>query len=126
MTHKHFKKITRVLTFRTHQGLHAYLLFFICNNRFLAYQTAFDRELRELSIGTQLFLESIRFAFENGFDEYDFLRGDEEFKTRFTKSFRKTKTMLIFPETRKGNMLYTYYKIIRPAAKRIYKTIRMK
>jgi len=126
MTYKHFKKITRVLTFRTHRGLHAYLLFFICNNRLLAYQTAFDKNLRELSIGTQLFLESIRFAFENGFDEYDFLRGDEEFKTRFTKSFRKTKTLLIFPETRKGNMLYAYYKIIRPAAKRMYKAIKIK
>jgi len=124
MTSKYFHKITNVFTFRSHRGLHAYLLFFVCDNKLLAYQTAFDKELRDLSIGTQLFLESIRYSFENRFSEYDFLRGDEGFKKRFAKGFREIKTLLIFPETWKGNMLYMFYKEVRPAAKKMSKGIR--
>ena len=119
-----FRKVTRVLTFRSRAGLHAYLLFFVHENKFLAYQTAFDKELRELSIGTQLFLESIRYAFKENLDEYDFLRGDEVFKKRFTKEFRQTKTLMIFPRTVKGRMLYLFYRFFRPTAKKMYNLVK--
>ena len=121
---RYFQEITHVLTFRAGRKLLAYLLFFSSNNRFLAYQTAFDMEFRDLSLGTQLFLESIRYAFENHYIEYDFLKGDEDFKKRFTGDFRKTKAILIFPDTPKGKILYAFYKGIRPTLKRVYQGIR--
>jgi CelD/BcsL family acetyltransferase involved in cellulose biosynthesis len=121
----YFQEITRVFTFRSDEGLHAYLLFFACNNKLLAYQTAFDKKLRGLSVGTQLFLESIRYAFENSFIEYDFLKGDEDFKKRFTSDFRQTRTLLIFPDTWKGRMCYRFYESLRPMAKKMYNVLKI-
>ena len=52
--------------------------------RELYYQAGRDPELERLAVGFVLLVHSVREAFEDGMLEYDFLRGGEGYKDRFT------------------------------------------
>jgi CelD/BcsL family acetyltransferase involved in cellulose biosynthesis len=55
-------------------------LSFADGDRWLLYNSGYDPEYRQQSVGLLLKAWSIRYAIENGFREYDFLRGDEAYK----------------------------------------------
>ncbi|HJZ96126.1 MAG TPA: GNAT family N-acetyltransferase [Candidatus Solibacter sp.] len=63
----------------------------------LFYQTGWDPQspAARFSPGMVLVGWSIRDAIEGGMKYYDFLRGDEAYKVRLTKSSRKTATLLL-------------------------------
>jgi len=46
-----------------------------------AYLSAFDPEYEALGFGKTLLYNSARFAFEQGYRSWDFLRGDEPYKS---------------------------------------------
>ena len=48
-----------------------------------AFVTAYDPTFQHGSPGMVLMMDYIRWAFDNGLDEVDFLTGDEDFKNRF-------------------------------------------
>lgn len=75
----------------------AALLAFWFGNSALFYQTGWDPDspVARMSPGMVLVARSIRDAIENGFRYFDFLRGDEAYKCRLTKSSRKTVTLLV-------------------------------
>jgi len=75
----------------------AALLAFCFRENVLFYQTGWDPDspIARLSPGMVLVARSIRDAIEQGYRYYDFLRGDETYKSRLTKSFRKTITLLV-------------------------------
>ena len=47
-----------------------------------AYLTSYDNEFERGSPGMLLIINYVRWAFDNGLTEVDFLRGDEPFKVR--------------------------------------------
>ena len=53
---------------------------FADGDRWLLYNSGYDPEYRRQSVGLLLKAWSIGYAIENGFREYDFLRGDEAYK----------------------------------------------
>jgi CelD/BcsL family acetyltransferase involved in cellulose biosynthesis len=61
------------------------------------YQSGWDPDspLVRRSPGIVLLTQTIKDAIENGFRYYDFLRGDENYKGRLTKSSRRTVTLLL-------------------------------
>jgi CelD/BcsL family acetyltransferase involved in cellulose biosynthesis len=63
----------------------------------LYYQAGWDPDspLAALSPGAVLMARSIRDAVEHGLAYYEFLRGDEAYKSRWTKQFRTTSTVLL-------------------------------
>lgn len=61
----------------------------------MAFRTAFDTEYSEVRPGMLLFGESIRRSVESGFQLYDFLRGDEEYKFRLGGIERFSKRITI-------------------------------
>jgi CelD/BcsL family acetyltransferase involved in cellulose biosynthesis len=75
----------------------AALLAFCFGENMMFYQTGWDPDspVARLSPGMVLVARAIRDAIENGFRYFDFLRGDETYKTRLTKSSRKTITLLL-------------------------------
>ena len=73
----------------------AAVLVFWYGDSALFYQTGWDPAAARLSPGLVLVGWSIRDAIENGFKRYDFLRGDEGYKMRLTKSSRRTITLLL-------------------------------
>jgi CelD/BcsL family acetyltransferase involved in cellulose biosynthesis len=63
----------------------------------LYYQAGWDPDsaLASLSPAVVLMAHSIRDAIAAGLHHYEFLRGDEAYKTRWTKTYRKTATVLV-------------------------------
>jgi CelD/BcsL family acetyltransferase involved in cellulose biosynthesis len=75
----------------------AALLAFWFGESALFYQTGWDPHsaVVRMTPGLVLVAQSIRDAIEGGRRYFDFLRGDESYKCRFTKSSRKTVTLLV-------------------------------
>ena len=58
----------------------AVILAFRYRNKLFGYLSAFDPELEQLGFGTALLSEALRYAFDNGFESWNFLRGSEPYK----------------------------------------------
>jgi CelD/BcsL family acetyltransferase involved in cellulose biosynthesis len=81
-----------------HQGADCgALLTFRFQDSVLYYQAGWDPDspLAGLSPGVVVMAQSIRDAIESGGRYYEFLRGDEAYKSRWTKQFRRTNTLLV-------------------------------
>ena len=82
----------------SHEGTPvASLLSFYYGHSALYYQAGWDPDspLTACSPGVVAMAYSIRDAIANGMRYYEFLRGDEAYKSRWTKTFRKTVTALM-------------------------------
>lgn len=75
----------------------AALLAFWFGENALFYQTGWDPDspVARLSPGMVLVAQSIRDAIEGGLRYFDFLRGEETYKSRLTKTSRNTVTLLV-------------------------------
>ena len=81
-----------------HEGVPvAALLTFTFGESTLYYQAGWDPDssLAPLSPAVVLMAHSIRDAIQNGYRHYEFLRGDEAYKSRWTKTLRQTTTFII-------------------------------
>jgi CelD/BcsL family acetyltransferase involved in cellulose biosynthesis len=87
--------ITAVLVEREGQ-LVAYRLLYRCGKKLWDYQTAYDHGFSDLSPGTVAICAAIDYGYEHGFDEFDFLTGEEPYKLRWTPDFRRTYRLLIW------------------------------
>jgi CelD/BcsL family acetyltransferase involved in cellulose biosynthesis len=59
-------------------------------DRFAFYQSGHEPAWRPRSVGTVLLGHTIRWAFDQGLAEYDFLRGDEPYKFKWANAERRT------------------------------------
>lgn len=82
--------------------LRAVLYCYAFNGRAYYYLGGFDPTLSKYSIGTVLTGFAIRDSIENGCREFDFLRGDEPYKYRWTDS-QRTNSRLILPSRTLGS-----------------------
>jgi CelD/BcsL family acetyltransferase involved in cellulose biosynthesis len=75
----------------------AALLMFYFGQSALYYQAGWDPDspLVSCSPGVVIMAHSIRDAIDRGFRYYEFLRGDEAYKLRWTKTYRVTTTLLL-------------------------------
>jgi CelD/BcsL family acetyltransferase involved in cellulose biosynthesis len=73
------------------------LLAFHFGESVLYYQAGWDpgSPVASLSPGAVVMAASVRDAIESGFRYYEFLRGDEDYKSRWTKTYRTTTTVLV-------------------------------
>ncbi len=74
----------------------AWQLLYRCGKSLWGYLTAFDHSFSSLSPGTMLIPAAIDFGFERGFDEFDFLNGEEPYKLRWATDFHQTYRLLIW------------------------------
>ncbi len=68
----------------------AWRLGFRCGSKLWGYVTAFDSAFARLSPGTMLIPAVIDYGYQHGYDEYDFLRGEEAYKIRWATGFHQT------------------------------------
>jgi CelD/BcsL family acetyltransferase involved in cellulose biosynthesis len=78
------------------ERLLAWHLLFRCGQKLWGYLTAYDHSFARLSPGTMLVPAIIDYGFAHGFREYDFLKGEEPYKTRWTTGFRQNHRMQIW------------------------------
>lgn len=63
--------------------------------RFLYYQAGFDPAFSEHGVGFAIMGHAIRRSIEAGLTSFDYLRGEEEYKRRWTDQARHTKTLVL-------------------------------
>lgn len=74
----------------------AWRLLFCCGTKLWDYLTAYDHAFGELSPGTNLISAAIDYGFDRGFDEFDFMRGADTYKMRWTSQVRRNQRMILW------------------------------
>jgi hypothetical protein len=74
----------------------AWRLGFRCGRKLWGYLTAYDHSFSRLSPGTMLVPAMIDYGFAHGYNEYDFMRGEEAYKMRWTTGYHQTFRLLIW------------------------------
>lgn len=75
---------------------------FALNGRVSYFQLGHDPEWGRFSPGAVLLQETIREAYERGYQEYNFLQGEESFKVRWTQSVRSLYAIDVFNDSALG------------------------
>ncbi len=70
----------RLFSLRFENRVVAVILSFLLRDTLLSYLSAFDPEYESLGFGRILLYDSARYAFEQGYRSWDFLRGNEPYK----------------------------------------------
>lgn len=95
----------RLYTLSLDRKISAVLYGFVYNEKFYYYLSGFDYKLSKYSIGTLLTSFCIKEAILNKLKEFDFLRGGEEYKYKWTKDEKQNKCLQIFKKESKSKIL---------------------
>jgi CelD/BcsL family acetyltransferase involved in cellulose biosynthesis len=82
---------------------------------FIYYQSGYDPEWRNRSVGLVLVGETFKDAIEAGFKEYDFLRGTETYKSDWTTKQRRTVAVRIHSSEGAGHWFTRREELARSA-----------
>jgi len=92
----------------------AWNLFFRCGRKLWGYLTAYDHCYAGLSPGTMLLPAIIEDGYAHGFDELDFLTGEESYKLRWMSGFHYTCRFLIHNRRVSSQLCSSVYSALRP------------
>ncbi|MDZ7341281.1 MAG: GNAT family N-acetyltransferase [candidate division KSB1 bacterium] len=84
---------------------------FIYNGIFYFYQSGFNPELAKFSLGNIILLNTIREAIEQNCFQYDFLKGNEPYKSRWAQSQKITLALLICGSKIKAVLYFSIIKL---------------
>ena len=96
----------------------AYMYNYLYGKRSYSYNLAYDKEYFNLSPGTLLMLWALADSLSRDIIEFDFARGEEDWKARFTGDFRLHNRARIFKNTVYSRALYYLQSGIMPYMKR--------
>ncbi len=82
----------------------AMLYGFKYNNRFFYYQSGMNPDYEKQSVGMVLMGYCIRDCISHRLEEFDFLRGNEAYKSKWTKTSRKTVNIILGSDSVKGRL----------------------
>jgi CelD/BcsL family acetyltransferase involved in cellulose biosynthesis len=85
----------RIYVLHADGGPRAALYGFERGGRFLYYQMGSDPNWRTRSVGTVVLNAALEDAFERGLNEFDFLRGNERYKSLYTSMRRPLATVRV-------------------------------
>jgi CelD/BcsL family acetyltransferase involved in cellulose biosynthesis len=86
----------KVVLVEQRDRLVAWRLLYRCGDKLWDHLTAYDHSFSSLSPGTILICAAIDDGFANGLSEFDFLRGEESYKLRWTSKLRQNYRLLIW------------------------------
>jgi len=84
----------------------AYLINFDYNQKIWVYNIAYDENFSHYSPGTILIKYALEDAFRRGKKEFDFMRGDEEFKSRWTSEKRESYQLIFYRKSLRSLVAY--------------------
>lgn len=109
----------KLFTLRLDGLLVAYVLNFDYDNRLMAYQPAYDKTLAGMSLGTLCFAKSVEYAFDQGRKEYDFLLGDESYKTLWTRHTHENARFIVYGPRPGSGLLRAHDVVLKPLRRRL-------
>lgn len=95
----------------------AYMYNYIYSKRSYNYSIAHDKRYCTISPGTLLMLWTISDSQSRGIEEFDFTRGEDDWKTRFTSDFRMHERARVFKDSLYSRVLYFLQARIMPYMK---------
>jgi CelD/BcsL family acetyltransferase involved in cellulose biosynthesis len=98
------------------------LLNYFFGGRYYFFIGGFEPELMRWSVGTCLFARVLQLAIEEGATEFDFLRGEEEYKYRFGAVNRDYKTLTMFQSSPRGRLLQKRIQLEAAVTHRIHQS----
>lgn len=96
----------------------AYIYNYLYGKRSYNYSIAYDKRYSRLSPGTLLMLWTLADSPSRGIVEFDFARGEGDWKARFTRDFRLHNRARAFKDTAYSRFLYYLQSGIMPCMKR--------
>ncbi len=81
---------------------------FVYGGRTFYYQAGFDPDYEFLSVGLVLLGKGMEDSIQNGIRMFEFLRGAEAYKWRWTNTYRKTVRVVVYPKDVFGTAKYQY------------------
>lgn len=88
---------------------------FFYRNRFSYYQTGFDPDWERYGVGTALLVELLEHGYKEGWSEFDFLRGNEDYKYKWSHQERQLSTANIYNRTTLGMLGRTSARVWKSA-----------
>ena len=82
------EKKLRLFVLKTNDSIKAYRIGFVDKGIYYDWNTAFDMNCMSESVGILLCDRVVRYCCASGIKEFDFLRGEEDYKKRFATGFR--------------------------------------
>lgn len=95
----------RLWTLRCNDEAVCVLLNYFYRSQYYFFIGGFAPEFSRWSVGTCLFSKVFQYAIDEGATEFDFLKGEEEYKYRFGAANRAYKTISLFRSTPRGKYL---------------------
>ena len=114
------KNQLRLWTLRCDDRAACVLLSYFYDGRYSFFIGGFEPELMRWSVGTCLFARVFQLAIEEGAHEFDFLRGEEEYKYRFGAVNRDYKTLTWNDDSPRGQMLGRRIKLEARVVQRVH------
>lgn len=89
--YKEYSKIglIRIFVLKDNDKIVAYRLGFLHNNIYYDWNTSYDISYKNMSVGILLCDYVVRYCFAENIEEFDFLRGEEDYKKRFATGNRE-------------------------------------
>jgi len=112
------KGVARLFFLKADGETVAALYGFLSGRRFFYYQAGFDPAWKEKSVGMVLMAKCIETAIKQGWSEFDFLRGPEEYKSHWTSERRHTWHLTLCPPGMRGD-LYRFLAASSTSARRL-------
>jgi len=97
-----------------HNHLIAYELGFRHGGKLLAYNKAFDAAYAYYSPGTMLIPAVFDYGFKHGYREYDFMRGDEPYKARWSQHAHQNSRFALWTPGWRSDLMACLYLSVRP------------
>ncbi len=93
---------------------------FRCGKKLWGYLTAYDHSFSQLSPGTMLIPAVVDYGLAHGCDEYDFLRGEESYKTRWSTGVHQSYWLRIWSKNwiSRAHALVSLH--LKPAVNRLF------
>ncbi len=101
----------RFYTIKANDQIIGCLYCFAYGGKMSYYQAGFDPNYEHLSIGLILLGKSMEDAIEQGLKEFDFLRGAEAYKWRWTNTYRKTVQLTAYSRNLPGILGFRYNRL---------------
>jgi CelD/BcsL family acetyltransferase involved in cellulose biosynthesis len=97
----------------------AWQLGFRCGKKLWDYSTAYDHTFSRLSPGTMLVNAVLDYGFSHGYNELDFLRGEESYKARWSTGVHQSYWLRIWSRNWISRAHALFYLDLKPAVRRL-------
>lgn len=98
-----------VVLLELEERLVAFHFLFRSGKKLWGYSTAYDHRFSDISPGTALIPAIVDYGFSHGFDEFDFLRGEEPYKMRWTSGYHSTCRLVVWNRRWKSRLAASAY-----------------